>query len=290
MYRSNKLSGQKRIYLAIFDDMNTTLTLLIRALLIITSIALLVLCAGFLLGNSYALDLWPWPDGQLSYIFVASILAAIGAPVLWMGLTGELAGMRGGALDFMVTYIGLSVTLLLFGDRVSEMISVSFFTTLTVVAVLINVLIYFMVAKRPFNDQRPVPWLLRASFVVFFLLLVGVGIALITGYQTVFPWPLQAQTSVVFGWIFMGAATYFFYGLLQPYWGNFCGQLIGFLAYDLVLLVPFIQHLNTVKADHQLSLYVYTSILLYSALVSVYFLFIHPTTRFGSNQKVAGMG
>lgn len=264
--------------------MKTSLILLSRSLLVITGVILLILCAGFLSGNLSALELWPWPDGRLSYVFIASILAAIGAPIIWMGLSGELAAMRGGALDFMVTYSGLAITLLIFGSSVAELISVKLYLTVAILSVLFNGLLYLMVSATPIKDNRPVPWLLRASFMVFFLLLIGVGIALITNYQTVFPWPLKPQSSVVFGWIFMGAAFYFFYGFLQPTWGNVCGQLIGFLAYDLVLIVPFIQHFEAVKAEHQLSLYVYTAVLIYSALLSVYFLLLHPTTRFGSRQ------
>lgn len=80
---------------------------------------------------------------------------------------------------------------------------------------------------------------------------------------------------------------YFLYGSIKPVWGNFRGQLIGFLAYDVILIVPFIQHLATVKAEHQLSLYVYTSVVVYSALLSLHFLLIHPTTRIGSSGRNA---
>ena len=232
------------------------------------------------------LVLWPWPDGRLSYIFVASILAAIGAPVLWMGVTGELAGMRGGALDFAMTYLGLSVTVVLAGFYAAQWVPLPILLPIVIGSLLFNLLLFYACRNLEFNDKRPVPWLVRASFVLFALVLILVGIALIVRYPGVFPWPLQPQTSVVFGWIFMGAAVYFIYGLTQPYWGNFCGQLIGFLAYDVVLLIPFLQHFDTVKPEHQLSLYVYTGVIVYSTLLSLYFLFIHPTTRFGGS-KVA---
>jgi len=262
--------------------MKIALYLFTRALLIIIGAVLLVLCAGFFFGNADALALWPWPDGRLSYVFIASILAAIGAPVLWMGLSGELAAMRGGALDFTVTYSGIAITLLLFGASIAEMISVKSFLTAAIVSVLFNMFLYMAVSNLPFKDNRPAPWLLRISFLLFTLILIGVGAALIMGYQTVFPWPLKPQTSVVFGWIFMGAATYFLYGFLKPVRGNVTGQLIGFLAYDLILFVPFLKHFDTVKPEHQLSLTVYSGVLIYSAVLSLYFLLIHPTTRLGS--------
>ena len=262
--------------------MKIVFTLITRTLLIIVGLFLLLLCAGFLLDSPTALSLWPWPDGRLSYVFVASILAAIGAPVLWMGLSGELAAMRGGALDFTVTYSGIAITLLLFGASLAELISVKLFLTIAVVSVLFNMFLYLNVANLPFKDNRPAPWLLRVSFLLFSLILIIVGIALIMGYQTIFPWPLKPQSSVVFGWVFMGAAAYFLYGYFLPIRGNVCGQLIGFLAYDLVLFMPFLKHFDTVKPEHQLSLTIYSGVLAYSALLSLYFLLIHPTTRLGS--------
>ena len=39
--------------------------------------------------------------------------------------------------------------------------------------------------------------------------------------------------------MFLGSATYFAYGIVRPRWTNAGGQLAGFLAYDLVLIVPF---------------------------------------------------
>ena len=260
----------------------TITQLIIRFFLITTGIALLVVCAGFYLQHEAALTLWPWPDGRLSYIFIASILAAIATPVIWMGLSGELAAMRGGALDFSMTYLGLTGTLLLTGVAASELVPMPQTLVYVVAAALFNLLLFWISDHFEFKDRRPVPALVRLSFIVFTLLLIGVGIALIMRMPAIFPWPLQPQSSIVFGWIFLGAGMYFLYGSIKPVWGNFRGQLVGFLAYDLVLILPFIEHLNTVEAEHQLSLYIYTGVIVYSAVLSLYFLFVHPTTRFGS--------
>ena len=259
--------------------MKTTLSMLARILLVLTGLGLLVLCAGFFLGHTDALALWPWPDGRLSYVFVSSILAAIGAPVIWMGLSGELAAMRGGSLDFAVTYIGLSSMLLVAGGAVSSMLSVPLFLAITVGSFLFNITLFYLIKDLPIKDRRRIPLLLRGSFLIFFLLLVIVGTALVMRYPAIFPWPLKPQSSITFGWIFLGASVYFFYGFMRPSWGNACGQLLGFLAYDVILLVPFFKHLDTVKQEHQLSLYIYTGVLIYSALLSLYYLLIHSDTR-----------
>jgi hypothetical protein len=93
------------------------------------------------------------------------------------------------------------------------------------------------------------------------------------------PWSITPELSVVIGWMFLGASAYFAYGLLKPSWTNAAGQLAGFLAYDVVLIVPFLTRLPTVTPEHRLGLTIYTGVLLLSGLVAIYYLFIHRPTR-----------
>jgi hypothetical protein len=79
--------------------------------------------------------------------------------------------------------------------------------------------------------------------------------------------------------MFFGAAVYFAYGLLRPLWVNAAGQLAGFLAYDLILIVPFLTRLPTTPDEHRLGLTIYTAVLIFSALLAIYYLFIHKPTR-----------
>ena len=72
---------------------------------------------------------------------------------------------------------------------------------------------------------------------------------------------------------------YFGFSLVRPLWANGRGQLMGFLAYDLVLIGPFLRHFGTVDPALWINLVVYTTVLAYSALVASYYLFIHPATR-----------
>jgi len=64
---------------------------LMRAALTPATLVLFALVSGFLVQAPWATGLWPWPAKPLSYIFIASILAAIAVPVLWIALTGEAA-------------------------------------------------------------------------------------------------------------------------------------------------------------------------------------------------------
>jgi hypothetical protein len=72
---------------------------------------------------------------------------------------------------------------------------------------------------------------------------------------------------------------YFFYSLLRPSWVNSAGQLVGFLAYDVVLIVPFLMRLPTVAPEQRLGLSIYTAVVIYSGLLAAYYLFIHKPTR-----------
>ena len=106
------------------------------------------------------------------------------------------------------------------------------------------------------------------------------GFALTQAVPNVFPWPLAPDMSVVYGWIFLGAGVYFIHGFIWPGWQNGCGQLLGFLIYDLVLIVPYFQLLlGNEWPENRTSLTIYLLVIVYSMFLSVYYLFIHPQTR-----------
>jgi hypothetical protein len=123
------------------------------------------------------------------------------------------------------------------------------------------------------------PGLVRWSFVVFIVALLVVSTRLILKSPNVIPWTITSDLSVVIGWMFFGAAAYFAYSLLRPSWLNAAGQLAGFLAYDVVLIVPFLTRLPTTPPEHRTGLMVYTAVVVYSGLLALYFLFIHGPTR-----------
>jgi hypothetical protein len=137
-----------------------------------------------------------------------------------------------------------------------------------------------------FRDTRPTPGFVRVSFAVFVigLVLAGGGLVLRTG--NIFPWPLSAEQSALYGWMFLGSACYFLYGVINPRWANAKGQLIAFLAYDVVLIVPFLKHFATVRPDLKINLILYTIVLTYSGLLAVYYLFMNRTTRLFTSPSV----
>lgn len=109
------------------------------------------------------------------------------------------------------------------------------------------------------------------------LALLIAGPLLIAGTPNLLPWSVTRDLSAMVGLFFIGAASYFAYGVIRPSMGNALGQLAGFLAYDLVLIVPFLVRLPTISDELRPNLIVYIAVVTYSGLVAVAFLF--PRSR-----------
>jgi hypothetical protein len=249
----------------------------IRVGLCACGVAALVLALGFFQSADWATDLWPWPDTPLSFIFIASILAAIALPALWIGVSGEFAAIQAGALELSITYGAIFVYLLtLAGDPGQPALGaylVAFGT-----AAVSSLAVFRWTRRIPWRDRREMPAPVRGSFAFLAAVLLAAGTALAFGAD-IFPWDLRSETSVIFGFIYLGAAVYFLHGFLQPRWSNAAGQLIGFLAYDIVLIGPFVDRFDEVSGRQLLSLIVYTAVLVYSGALAFYYLLMSEETR-----------
>ena len=234
---------------------------------------------GFFFQMGWATQVWPLQSSRLSNIFISSILAAIGAPVVWIGLSGERRAMVGGALNLLVTNAGFAISTFAFYSR-SHQTPLLIFGILSAIMAVITGTLLFYSHSHEFINKRPLPWLIRASFIVFAITLLLTAIALIAQKPNTFPWPLSGENSIMYGWIFLGAMCYFLYATFFPVWSNARGQLIGFLAYDLVLIFPFIAHFKDVQPAMLPSLVIYVNVLTYSALLAIYYLFINRSSRF----------
>ena len=250
----------------------------LRALFVLVGIVFLITTAGFFFRLSWATSLWPWTDGRLSYIFLSSITAAIAAPIIWIGLTGEFGAARGGAVNLGIVALGTSVYLfVLYGREGESQLLVSAIATTFFIA--LNIGIFIWSNQQAIQDDRPIPRLVTISFGVFSAVLLLVSALLVFRAPVVFPWPLRPESSMIFGLIFLGAASYFLIAMVSSQWHSAKGQLIGFLAYDLVLIGPFLAHLKTVDPAHRLSLVLYLAVLTYSGAIAIYYLFIDERTR-----------
>ncbi len=248
---------------------------LLRAGLIVYSCVLFIFAAGFVFDEWWATDLWPFSySAGMSFIFVSSILAAAGTSILYCGLARDYRAMVGVGIDALV--ITLPIAILAFSSERKSMRTFAILSSVTAVAGLLAAIWFH---RYEFRDHRPTPMLVRISFVIFVVALWVFGGMLTTGSQRILPWGVSPEVAKVYGWIFIGASSYFLYGLIIRKWSNAAGQLLGFLAYDLVLIVPFIRFFRTVGDDKLLNHIVYTSVVVYSALLAIYCCFIHPATR-----------
>jgi len=255
----------------------TRLIPLVRVASALSGLMFLLITLGFFFQASWATHLWPWPDSRLSYIFIASITAAVMAPLLWLAAVPDWHASAGGGLNLAIAFAGMSanLALLLLSGQRQLLLYLAGFVLITL-GYLAGSLWALLL---PLRDTRPMPRLVRFSFAFFAVVLVLTALALIFKAPTVFPWPLKPETSVMFGWVFMGAAVYFAYGAFQRYWHDARGQLLGFLAYDLVLIGPFLADFASVPPGHLLSLTIYLVVLVYSGALAIFYLFVNPRMR-----------
>jgi hypothetical protein len=75
--------------------------------------------------------------------------------------------------------------------------------------------------------------------------------------------------------------------VIRPVWGNASGQLLAFLAYDLVLIGPYVAHWSAVSPTMRLSLGLYIAVLVYSGGLAIFYLAMNPPTRLGSSGAAA---
>ncbi|HUF38807.1 MAG TPA: hypothetical protein VMN57_09810 [Anaerolineales bacterium] len=251
----------------------------VRNLMVVVSVVQLFFAAAFFFQWPIATGMWPFEGTTpLTYIFVASIFAAAAASTLWAVLSGRLGALAGIGLDYLVILTAMAVVC--FSEGFIALGAASVFGSLFGLALLI------WGARQPLDETIRMPGPVRWAFVFFVIALWIVGGRLALKVPNSIPWGITPELSVVIGWMFLGASAYFVYGLLRPSWANAGGQLMGFLAYDVVLIVPFLTRLPTTTPEHRLGLTIYTGVVALSGLVAIYYLFVHAPTRLLGKQAV----
>ena len=249
----------------------------LRYLLLAGGAFALLLGLGFVFQLPFALGSWPWPDGRYSYLFVGSILAAVSAAALWIGWRKDFGALPAGSLNLFVIELTAAIyfSLLIARDGRSQLLVFAIAASLLA---MVSGGFFLWSRKLDVRDARLTPMFLRICFGIFFASLIFTGTALVLR-APIFPWKLNPDSSVLFGCIFLGDAFYFLYALMYPRLSNAIGQLLSFLAYDLALIGPFLQLFDSVEPSLRVNLIVYFAVLVFSAAVSIYYLFIHPKTR-----------
>jgi len=233
------------------------------------------------------LDLWPFTGTtSLTFIFVAAILAAAAASQIWAAATENYGAMAGIGLDYVAIFTPL--TFICIGLDTADHITPIILATLCAITALFGLALAVWASRIPIDPKPRQPRLVRWSFVVFVVGLFVVGGLTIVGTPDIIPWSITQQLGQVVGWMFIGAALYFVYGVIVPSWLNSAGQLLGFLAYDVVLILPFAVRLGTSPTQFFVGLVVYIVVLLYSGTLAFYYLFINrPTSHATWKRRVS---
>lgn len=244
-----------------------------------------VLGAGYYLQQPWAVQTWPWPETRLSNIFIASILAAVAGAMLWVGASGRLAGAAGGFLHVGTMALGLAAVMAALGGQ--RMAPTGYAIWFGVAGVL-SYCGFGWVRRLPVRDTRPLPLSLRIWSALYIAILLPAGGALLLVVPGIMPWPVKPGMSLVCGCVFVSAAWSFAYPLLRPQVEHIRVGLVGFLAYDAVLALPFIELLDKVRPELQRSLQLYLLALAITASVSLYYLFVCRATRRSGVTEVRG--
>jgi len=241
-----------------------------------------VLAVAFAFQVQPAIDLWPFPGRTpLTNIFIGSIFAAAAASTAWCLVVGSDRAIAGIALDYITIFVPFAVFSFaqVAGGDAGSSVHVAAFGVTSAVGVGVGVWLLRWSLAHPWRDARPTPRLVRGSFVVFIVALIIVSGLLIARVPDILPWAITPELSTLIGCMFLGAAAYFAYGVINPRWENAGGQLAGFLAYDIVLIVPFLVRLPTIDRDLLPNLVVYTGVVVYSGLLATWYLALDPRTR-----------
>ena len=226
----------------------------------------MAVAVGFYLESPVVTALWPFPVTHLTYVFLAGIVAAFAAPVLWIAWSGEIAALAGEGMTAAVAFAGMAVLLLSSaGDG-----RVAAYVVAAAVLAVVAVTTVIIAMRRPFRDPRPTPPAIRIAFVAFVAVLVVAGGLALVGVPNILPWKIDGTNAALVGWIFIADAAYFLYGVVRPVWANAAGQLLAFAAYDVVLLPAFTGHLlNGVVPEQRVSLVLYLAVLVASLAIAV---------------------
>jgi hypothetical protein len=261
----------------------------------VLGVVVTIVSIGLAWQQDWATDLWPWTDVRMTYIFFASIGAAIVTPLIWAAVTNEIGSLLPVFLLMALGLLAIGVYFTIRWIRHDES-ELTVHVVFAFVTAAITVALYQWSQRLPLRDQREAPGYVRMALIVFEIVLIPVGLALILQTDNVFPWDLEPQTSTVIGFIFWSAAVLFGWIYFNPRWAYAGPALAGFLAYDLVLIVPYIDMLlnrNSTKSMYGTSgddvnvksLIIYIPVILFSSAVALWSILVDRRTRIWSPER-----
>jgi hypothetical protein len=217
-------------------------------------------------------------------------VVAWGVSSLYIGATGKLAPAVTSAINYMLVFGGTGILYLQLyfqgADSASQpmLIVIGVFSLLVA---LISIFLFLSVRDIPVSDPTPMPKALRIAVMVITLFVGMTSVSLIVFKINLLPWGGTTLFGLLYGWLFAGTGASLLYGLVRNKWEIVSAQLLAFLAYDIVLIPPFIDFFNKVQADKLPGFIVYFGFVTGSAIVAVYYLFFDRRTCITHFSKAA---
>ena len=237
------------------------------------------LAVVFLLQPPALIEAWPFEGTTpMSFVLMAAMLAAAAASTAVPVLLRRYGALEGVGLDVAATFLPIGVFTALLGTFGANA-DYSLLAVVSAAGLFGGWVTYRRSQRIPSVDTRPMPRPVRAAFVVFTGALAVVGVLLVIRLENVLPWSVPPDLSTFFGFMFLGAATYFWHGLRGGTWDDAIGQLAGFLAYDLVLAVPLLERLPAIDPALAPSLWLYLAVIASSAVLAAWYLLLDPRWR-----------
>lgn len=248
----------------------------LRWLLAAIAAASILLGLGYLFDVAFATNTWPFDVTRITYVFLAAVTIAFATPVAWVAWTGDIAALAGIGLTVAVAYglFSLVVLTLVGGDP-----RLLFNLVLGAIVAVAGALGFRVAVERAPLDTRPTPQWVRAAFLVLAGILVLTGGAMLLRVPNILPWNVDLSTQQLVGALFVGDAAYFLYAVARPVWPNAAGAWLAFLAYDVILLIPLINHFAIVRDEHRLGLMLYVGVVVVTLVLSAFSLLLDPRTR-----------
>lgn len=181
------------------------------------------------------------PTFWLNLYLIGATLTAYAIPTLWIGITGTYRALVGGSLSVMLTFGAAGFYLLRLSSQISGLMPAGEYALYIAVLAL---WFLFLGLKRPKRKIDRLPFTTQLLFALVLSIALLEGLYLLVPIPGHFPWLLNNELSVIYGWVLIGGTLFFGWSLVQPIWENGYPLLYALLAYDALLIGPLLSLLR----------------------------------------------
>jgi hypothetical protein len=256
-------------------------------ILILSGLAFTILAVGFIARIPWTVSLLPLHfdttyNDTLGFMFIASMVSAWGVSSIYIGATGKIAPAFTTLINYILVFGGLGILYLQLSLQNTNSVNQSALSVMGIFSILIALFSAYwlwLLRNTAVSNPIPMPKTLRRAIGVMTLFVGITSMSLIVFKYNILPWDGTTIFGIVYGWLFVGTGAALLYALVRNKWEIVAAQLLGFLAYDLVLIPPFIDFFSQVRPDKLPGLIMYFCFVVGSAILAIYYLFFDVRTR-----------